>query len=100
MILIANSTTSAVLCPTKKTSMQVISLVRRPIMVHADNSGTSMEINEVVKDLSDRWDKVEDKTSVILYGSGSVVLLWLASTVVGAIGSIPLLPKLMELVGL
>jgi len=59
-----------------------------------------MEIDEIVKDLSDRWNKVEDKSSVILYGTGAIVLLWFASTIVGSMNSIPLLPKLMELVGL
>lgn len=47
-----------------------------------------------------QWDKVENKPGVVLYGAGAVVLLWLSSTIVGAINSIPLLPKLMELVGL
>ena len=47
-----------------------------------------------------QWDKVENKPGVVLYGAGAVVLLWLSSTIVGAINAIPLLPKLMELVGL
>ena len=47
-----------------------------------------------------QWDKVENKTSVIVYGAGSIVALWLASTVIGALNSIPLLPKVFELVGL
>ncbi|XVF59086.1 hypothetical protein PTKIN_Ptkin07bG0246600 [Pterospermum kingtungense] len=42
----------------------------------------------------------EDAYSVILYGSGALVALWLASALVGAIDSIPLFPKLMEVVGL
>merc|ERR1712149_161275 len=69
-------------------------------IVSANKSETSTEISQIVKDLSDRWDKVEDKTSVLLYGSGAIVLLWLASTIVGSVSNIPLLPKLMELVGL
>merc|ERR1712093_561667 len=69
-------------------------------MVRSNKSESSIEISRVLKDLSDRWDKVEDKTSVVLYGSGAIVLLWLASTIVGSVSNIPLLPKLMELVGL
>ncbi|XP_022752042.1 protein CURVATURE THYLAKOID 1D, chloroplastic-like [Durio zibethinus] len=42
----------------------------------------------------------EDAYSIILYGSGALVALWLASTLVSAIDSIPLFPKLMEVVGL
>ncbi|XP_042062755.1 protein CURVATURE THYLAKOID 1A, chloroplastic-like [Salvia splendens] len=33
-------------------------------------------------------------------GGGSIVAIWLTSTVVGAINRVPLLPKIMELVGL
>ncbi|XP_039009365.1 protein CURVATURE THYLAKOID 1D, chloroplastic-like [Hibiscus syriacus] len=42
----------------------------------------------------------EDAYSIILYGSGALVALWLASALVGAIDSIPLFPKLLEVVGL
>merc|ERR1712224_584928 len=66
----------------------------------SNKSESSVEASQILKDLSDRWDKVENKTSVVLYGSGGVVLLWLASTIVNSVSSIPLLPKLMELVGL
>merc|ERR1739848_921866 len=86
--------------PIKSISSRVYSVFRRPVMVYAEKSETSMEIKQIVKDLSERWDKVEDKTSAILYGSGAIVLLWLASVIVGSVSNIPLLPKLMELVGL
>jgi len=36
----------------------------------------------------------------LIYGGGAIVAVWLSSIVVGAINSVPLLPKLMELVGL
>ncbi|KAK8663845.1 hypothetical protein V6N13_083650 [Hibiscus sabdariffa] len=42
----------------------------------------------------------EDAYSIILYGSGALVAVWLASALVGAIDSIPLFPKLMEVAGL
>lgn len=35
-----------------------------------------------------------------MYGAGAITALWLSSTVVGAVNSVPILPKLMELVGL
>jgi len=47
-----------------------------------------------------QWDAVEDKPTVLLYGGGAIVALWLTSVVVGAINAVPLLPKIMELVGL
>lgn len=37
-----------------------------------------------------QWDKVENKTSVVVYGAGGIVVLWLASTIVGALNNIPL----------
>ncbi|KAJ6919706.1 protein CURVATURE THYLAKOID 1D [Populus alba x Populus x berolinensis] len=42
----------------------------------------------------------EDAYSVLFYASGALVVFWLVVAVVGAIDSIPLFPKLMEVVGL
>merc|ERR1712216_278089 len=49
---------------------------------------------------AEKWDDTENKGQVITYVAGATVALWLSSTVVGAINAIPLLPKIMELVGL
>merc|ERR1719352_947475 len=86
--------------PSNRMQSQVYLVRQIPIKVRANKSESSVEISQIVKDLSDRWDKVEDKTSVVLYGSGGIVLLWLTSTIVNSVSGIPLLPKLMELVGL
>ncbi|KAL2651762.1 hypothetical protein R1flu_019890 [Riccia fluitans] len=64
-----------------------------------DTTDPSAQLNELVEDLKTKWDAVEDKTSVAIYAGGAFVALWLSSTLVGAINSIPLLPKLLELVG-
>ena len=37
---------------------------------------------------------------MITYDAGATAALWLSSTLVGAINVVPLLPKVMELVGL
>lgn len=37
-----------------------------------------------------QWDAVENKSTVILYGGGAIVAVWLSSIVVGAINSVPL----------
>lgn len=37
-----------------------------------------------------QWDRVENKTSVVLYGAGGIVLIWFSSTLVTALNSIPL----------
>ncbi|XP_062100215.1 protein CURVATURE THYLAKOID 1D, chloroplastic-like [Humulus lupulus] len=42
----------------------------------------------------------EDTYSFLLFGGGALLTLWLASAVVGAIDSIPVFPKLLEIVGL
>ncbi|MCL7029555.1 hypothetical protein MKW94_030431 [Papaver nudicaule] len=42
----------------------------------------------------------EDAYSYLVYGSGALITLWLASAVVGAIDSIPVFPKVLEIVGL
>jgi hypothetical protein len=41
-----------------------------------------------------QWEKVDNKTGVVLYGAGAVVLLWLSSTIVGAIDAVPLVSGL------
>ncbi|KAH7578010.1 hypothetical protein ACOSP7_000889 [Xanthoceras sorbifolium] len=61
---------------------------------------TSLDANEIFTDLKEKWDAVENKSTVLLYGGGAIVAVWLSSIVVGAINSVPLLPKIMELVGL
>jgi flagellar biosynthesis component FlhA len=53
-----------------------------------------------VKSVSDKWEETENKGQVITYVAGATAVLWLSSTVVGAINAIPLMPKIMELVGL
>ncbi|XVE83074.1 hypothetical protein DITRI_Ditri16bG0057800 [Diplodiscus trichospermus] len=57
------------------------------------------QIFEFLEKLNIKLDS-EDAYSTILYGSGALLALWLASALVGAIDSIPLFPKLMEVVGL
>ena len=47
-----------------------------------------------------QWEDTENKSAVITYVAGGAALVWLSGTIVGAINSIPILPKVMELVGL
>ncbi|XVE86847.1 hypothetical protein DITRI_Ditri18aG0068100 [Diplodiscus trichospermus] len=62
-------------------------------------TGEESQMFEFLEKLNIKLDS-EDAYPIILYGSGALVALWLASAVVGAIDSIPLFPKLMEVVGL
>ncbi|KAI7840895.1 hypothetical protein COHA_005423 [Chlorella ohadii] len=76
---------------------------QRRFVVKAESTsteGSTVDGEQLMKDLQEKWDKVENKTSVIVYGAGGIVVLWLAATIVGALNNIPLLPKIFELVGL
>ncbi|KAH6779941.1 CURVATURE THYLAKOID 1A-like protein [Perilla frutescens var. hirtella] len=100
---------SAVFCPLPQrsslsvTPFKLLKECRRSsqLLVKASSSEeSSFDTNELFNDLKGKWDAVENKTTVIIYGGGAIVGIWLASTVVGAVNSVPLLPKIMELVGL
>ncbi|KAG9450787.1 hypothetical protein H6P81_010752 [Aristolochia fimbriata] len=43
---------------------------------------------------------LEDAYPVLLYGSGALVAIWLSTAIVGAVDSIPVFPKVLEVVGL
>ncbi|XP_078159847.1 CURVATURE THYLAKOID 1A-like protein [Carex rostrata] len=66
----------------------------------ATSEDTSISSDELIADLKAKWDGIENKSTVFLYGGGAIVAVWLSSVVVSAINSVPLLPKVMELVGL
>ncbi|KAL5061253.1 hypothetical protein RYX36_032857 [Vicia faba] len=66
----------------------------------SDDTSTSLDTNELFTELKEKWDGLENKSTVLLYGGGGLVAVWLSSILVGAINSVPLLPKIMELVGL
>ncbi|KAF8008753.1 hypothetical protein BT93_K2417 [Corymbia citriodora subsp. variegata] len=74
----------------------------KSIQIRASSEETSspVEVAEMFADLKEKWDAIEDKSTVFLYGGGAIVAVWLSSIVVEAINSVPLLPKVMELVGL
>ncbi|KAL5225646.1 hypothetical protein ABZP36_012285 [Zizania latifolia] len=75
-----------------------LSLLR--VRAASDDTSTSASGDELVADLKAKWDGIEDKPTFLLYSGGAVVALWLTTVVVGAINSVPLLPKILELVGL
>ncbi|KAL4377826.1 hypothetical protein GQ457_02G016540 [Hibiscus cannabinus] len=55
---------------------------------------------EFLEKLNIKLDSEDAYSISTLYGGGAVVAVWLASVVIGAVDSIPLFPKLMEIVGL
>ncbi|KAL4586135.1 hypothetical protein LXL04_010766 [Taraxacum kok-saghyz] len=64
-----------------------------------DASPSSIDTDELFTGLKEKWDAVENKPTVIIYGGGAVVAIWLSSVVIGAINKFPLLPSVFELVG-
>ncbi|MQL41370.1 hypothetical protein EI012_26030, partial [Escherichia coli] len=70
------------------------------IRASSEETSTSVDANELFTDLKEKWDAVENKSTVLLYGGGAIFFVWLSSILVGAVNSVPLLPKILELVGL
>ncbi|XP_050235651.1 protein CURVATURE THYLAKOID 1A, chloroplastic [Mercurialis annua] len=86
-----------------RTSIKQLSASRRLSSLQiraASEDSAPADATEIFTDLKGKWDALENKSTVLLYGGGGIVAVWLSSIVVGAINSVPLLPKIMELVGL
>lgn len=74
--------------------------LRQAKFVPRAETETQVDADQVVRDLQAKWDRVENKTQVAIYGFGAILVLWLSSTLVGSINRVPLLPRIFELVGL
>ncbi|KAF9669033.1 hypothetical protein SADUNF_Sadunf14G0065800 [Salix dunnii] len=62
-----------------------------PFQTRASSSEESpVDANEIFTDLKEKWDAVENKSTVIIYGGGAVVAVWLSSILIGAVNSVPL----------
>eukprot|EP00230_Micromonas_polaris_P002383 CAMPEP_0119211524 /NCGR_PEP_ID=MMETSP1327-20130426/3000_1 /TAXON_ID=38833 /ORGANISM="Micromonas pusilla, Strain RCC2306" /LENGTH=150 /DNA_ID=CAMNT_0007208659 /DNA_START=42 /DNA_END=494 /DNA_ORIENTATION=- len=72
---------------------------KRVIVTHA-MADSKINTDEVLKTIADKWEDTDNKSAVVTYVAGAAALVWLSGTVVGAINAIPVLPKVMELVGL
>uniref|UniRef100_A0A7S0SCP8 Cyanobacterial aminoacyl-tRNA synthetase CAAD domain-containing protein n=1 Tax=Mantoniella antarctica TaxID=81844 RepID=A0A7S0SCP8_9CHLO len=75
-------------------------LMARSTVRVAAMAETKINTDEVLKTIADKWEDTENKSAVITYVAGGAAIVWLSGTVVGAINAIPVLPKVMELVGL
>lgn len=60
----------------------------------------SKQLEETFEELKAKYDSLENKSTVWIYGGGALVALWLSSIIIGAVNNVPLLPKILELVGL
>ncbi|PKU63249.1 protein CURVATURE THYLAKOID 1A, chloroplastic-like [Dendrobium catenatum] len=66
----------------------------------SEETSGSIQTEELIADLKEKWDSIENKSTVFVYGGGAIVAVWLSSIVISAVNSVPLLPKLLELIGL
>ncbi|KAM7277397.1 hypothetical protein ACFE04_019263 [Oxalis oulophora] len=85
------------------TSIKQVSKTRRFPLLQvraASDDSAPVDATEVFTDLKEKWDALENKSTVLLYGGGAIVSLWLSTVLIGAVNSVPLLPKILELVGL
>ncbi|XP_076952631.1 protein CURVATURE THYLAKOID 1A, chloroplastic-like [Bidens hawaiensis] len=74
--------------------------VKYCIKASSDDTSETSEIGEVFSGLKEKWDAIENKPTVVIYGGGAVLGIWLSSTIVEAINGVPVIPKFLELVGL
>uniref|UniRef100_A0A7N0T3C8 Cyanobacterial aminoacyl-tRNA synthetase CAAD domain-containing protein n=1 Tax=Kalanchoe fedtschenkoi TaxID=63787 RepID=A0A7N0T3C8_KALFE len=70
------------------------------VQASSSEESPNLEVGELFSDLKAKWDALENKPTVLLYGGGAVVAVWLSSVIIGAINSVPLLPSILELVGI
>merc|ERR1712050_466210 len=77
-----------------------IVVLRPSVALRAEKGSSSLDADTIVDDLKKRIDSIEDKPQAALYAGGTVVALGLANSIVSTVESLPLIPKLFELVGL
>ncbi|KAE7999279.1 hypothetical protein FH972_003728 [Carpinus fangiana] len=58
------------------------------------------ELPEIIKTVQEAWDKVEDKYAVSSLAVAGVVALWGSTGLISAIDRLPLVPGVLELVGI
>ncbi|KAF7154380.1 hypothetical protein RHSIM_Rhsim01G0181300 [Rhododendron simsii] len=66
----------------------------------AEVAVAELELPEVVKTIQETWDKVEDKYAVGSLAVAAVVALWGSAGMISAIDRLPLVPGVLELVGI
>ncbi|KFK37449.1 hypothetical protein AALP_AA4G258300 [Arabis alpina] len=61
---------------------------------------TDLELPEIVKTAQETWEKVEDKYAIGSLAFAGLVALWGSTGLVSAIDRLPLVPGVLELVGI
>ncbi|KAM0050433.1 putative cyanobacterial aminoacyl-tRNA synthetase, CAAD domain, protein CURVATURE THYLAKOID 1 [Helianthus debilis subsp. tardiflorus] len=82
-----------------RTSFNRVSGSRRSALFRvkaSEDASSSIDTDELFNDLKEKWDAVENKPTVIIYGAGAAVAIWLSSVVIGAINKVPLVTFLLS----
>ncbi|KAF5764564.1 putative cyanobacterial aminoacyl-tRNA synthetase, CAAD domain, protein CURVATURE THYLAKOID 1 [Helianthus annuus] len=66
----------------------------------ATPEAVSPDVQELIKPLQEAWDKVEDKYAVSSLAVAGGVFLWGSTGMISAIDRLPLVPGVLELVGI
>ncbi|KAJ3688970.1 hypothetical protein LUZ61_018134 [Rhynchospora tenuis] len=74
--------------------------ISKNVLVKAAGDEDSTELPEVVKKLQDTWDKVDDKYAVATLGVVGIIVLWSATGMISAIDRLPVVPGILEIIGL
>ncbi|XBJ24723.1 hypothetical protein VPH35_002534 [Triticum aestivum] len=83
--------------PGKRLARNVVSMAAgEPAAPLADNA----ELTEFFNGLKQEWDRVEDKYAVTTLAVAATLGMWSAGGVVSAIDRLPVVPGLMEVVGI
>lgn len=61
---------------------------------------SATELPEVFKTIQEAWDKLDDKYTVTSLGLAGVIALWGSTGMISAIDRLPLVPGVLELVGI
>ncbi|KAL4187026.1 hypothetical protein AMTRI_Chr09g37060 [Amborella trichopoda] len=58
------------------------------------------DVSEVLKPIQDTWEKLDDKYAVASLAFAGIVALWASTGMISAIDRLPLVPGILELVGI
>ncbi|KAM7480467.1 hypothetical protein LguiA_028680 [Lonicera macranthoides] len=91
--------------PSKNIHKFTISAIRETqhrVAVIAKATGESSDSSSlsIVKSVQNVWDKPEDRVALIGLGFASIVALWASSNLITAIDKLPLIPSVLEFVGI
>ncbi|KAJ8650273.1 hypothetical protein MRB53_003296 [Persea americana] len=70
------------------------------VAISEEPAEAATEVPDIVKSVQTAWDKVDDKYGVTSLAVAGVVALWGSTGLISAIDRLPLIPGVLELVGI